>query len=751
MLLADFADQFETWMYNFYMVIKVLIGFSVIIFFHELGHFLAAKWVGIRVDRFAVGFGSRVFGYRKGEGITFGGRPDYSGDELQRKGYGETDYCLRLLPIGGYVKMLGHDDLIIDEDTGDIELSNDPRAFTSRPVGQRMIVVSAGVIFNLLFAAALLTGVFLVGRVDQPPVIGTIPPDSPALGKLQPNDRVTSVNGRDISTMRQLLVASVVSDGYVDLDVVRDGKPLDKPIRVETQYNKAVGFAFLPVDVAREPVLARDSRPADGLPAPKAGDRIVAINGHDVRDVLDVEVAFRESRGKPVELTVDRKTEDGATKKVKCFQLPSIRLTPAEMASPDEGRGDVRDTATILGMQPRWKVDVLEPKSAAVAAGFQPGDIILQWGGLPNPVYGEILSNIAANSGRPISVEVERNGKPVNLTVTPRTPFRLFGGGVPRVGIGFGVDGTPVVARIAENTPAAALGLPRGARITAVDSKPVSSWADVIDHLFDAAGGSVRLSVLVGNEPAMETLDVPSSVIDALRLGPTSRIISVNGETKISKTDPKSGKPVDHRISGDPWALRETLRSHIGETVDIEFGRTPMGKTETAPFAVTAKNYDPWQMRITFGPDGLDYKPLTEVIRAKGGNPAIAMWMGVNEVKNWIFEVYAFLRSLAVQRNVGVGQVQGPVGIVSVAVERAKQGWAELLYLMAFLSVNLAVINFLPVPVMDGGLMVFLLIEKIKGKPLSLKTQMVSTLVGLAAIILIGLIVTFQDIGRLIQ
>ena len=70
------------------------------------------------------------------------------------------------------------------------------------------------------------------------------------------------------------------------------------------------------------------------------------------------------------------------------------------------------------------------------------------------------------------------------------------------------------------------------------------------------------------------------------------------------------------------------------------------------------------------------------------------------------------------------------------------------MFFMAFLSVNLAVINFLPMPVMDGGLMVFLLIEKIKGKPLSLKTQMISTMVGLAAIVLIVLYVTIQDIGR---
>ena len=142
------ADTMPGWLYNTLMFIKVLIGFSIIIFVHEAGHFLAAKWVGIRVDRFAVGFGTRLFGFRKGEGFTFGNRPEYSADELARKDYGETDYCFKVLPIGGYVKMLGQDDVIINDETGEVSLSDDPRAFTSRPVGHRMIVVSAGVLFN---------------------------------------------------------------------------------------------------------------------------------------------------------------------------------------------------------------------------------------------------------------------------------------------------------------------------------------------------------------------------------------------------------------------------------------------------------------------------------------------------------------------------------------------------------------------------------------------------------------------------
>lgn len=755
MLLADPSAQLELWLYNFYTVVKVLIGFSIIIFFHELGHFLAAKWVGIRVDRFAVGFGTRVLGYRRGEGLTFGNRPDYSADELARKGYGETDYCLRLLPIGGYVKMLGQDDLIIDDDTGEIQLSNDPRAFTSRPVGQRMIVVSAGVVFNLILAAMLLTGLFLVGRYDTPPIVGAIPPDSPAHGVLLPGDRILSVNGRSVLTFEQMLVSSIVSDGEVELEIERNGKRLRKPIRVKTERNPILGLSLLAVDVARQPVLARDALPDGDLPPLEAGDRIIAVNGRPVHNILDVEIAFRLSMGRPVQLDVERASEHGDEGKPQIIRgalRPALQLMPAEPAFTEQQRARSADTATILGLLPRRTVEALQAGSPAERAGFRPGDIVLHWGAVPNPSFSEILTSIESNTGKPIAVRVSRGGAVVRLSVTPHRRFKLFGQAKPRVGIVFGIDLMPVVADVAPDSPVAALGIPRGAQITAVDQQPVSSWADVIGVLFDHAGQKVTLQYRVGTAAVGVPLRVPSSLYDTLSLTPISRVVEIAGQKTVETSDPRTeGKKLELPLDGNPWAIRQVLGEHVGETVPVHFARTPEGQIETASFAVTADNIDPWQMRIRFAPQGLAYQPVTELIKAPGGNPITALWMGISEVNNWVFQVYAFLRSLVVDRTVSVEHVQGPVGIVNVAVERAKQGWDQLVYLMALLSVNLAVINFLPIPVMDGGLMVFLIIEKIKGKPLSLKTQMISTLVGLAAIILIGLIVTFQDISNLFQ
>lgn len=96
LLAASAIMEFLAGAFN---ILLVVIGFSAIIFVHELGHFLAAKWVGIRVDRFAVGFGYRLIGWRRGEGLTFGNRPEYSASDLRERSYGETDYCLKALAV----------------------------------------------------------------------------------------------------------------------------------------------------------------------------------------------------------------------------------------------------------------------------------------------------------------------------------------------------------------------------------------------------------------------------------------------------------------------------------------------------------------------------------------------------------------------------------------------------------------------------------------------------------------------------
>ncbi|RMF82870.1 MAG: PDZ domain-containing protein [Planctomycetota bacterium] len=750
------AGGLSTWLYNSQLFVYVLIGFSIIIFFHELGHFLAAKWVGVRVDRFAVGFGPRVCGWRSGEGFTFGSRPDYNAAELARRGYGETDYCLKLLPVGGYVKMLGEDDVIIDDDTGEMRLSDDPRAFTSRPVGQRMIVVSAGVVFNLLLAVVLLTWVYLAGKSVIAPVVGPIMPDSPVYGKLLPGDEIVSIDGRRVRSFKDVIIGGIVGGDEVRVRVKRDGVLLPDEIVVPTEFNPAAQLRVLNIPPAISLRLAKDGRPVDGLPALKKGDVLTHVEGRPIRSMMEVYDAFAASDGKPVRLTVERTdpdNPDAPPKSVECYARPVLRVAPSALRVGRPPTPEDADSAHILGFRRLQEIVDVVPGEPAEQAGMRPGDVILRWGTVANPTYSEIVKGIHANPGREVPVTVLRDGQTVDLTVTPTAPASLFGESKPRIGAMFenlfGYAAEPIVADVAPDTPAAALQMPRGSRIVAIDDAPMSNWADVVRALLASAGREVRVRYRSGPDEAVGEMHVPSSLVNELDLPQGAVVWSVNGRDSI-RVAGADGEPVELSIVRNAVALRELLRELIGKTVTVRVSPTLSSPPQEMSFTVREDNYDPWQMRVAYVyPDFQNEE--RRVILSANGNPFVACWMGIMQVKDTVYEVYAFLRLLIASRNTGVvKQVSGPVGIVGAAVDQAKAGFVELLSFMAFLSINLAVINFLPIPVMDGGLMVFLLIEKIKGKPLSLKTQMVSTLVGLAAIILIALLVTFQDISRLI-
>ncbi|MEM9083333.1 MAG: site-2 protease family protein, partial [Planctomycetota bacterium] len=169
---------------NIFNLALVMFGFGLVVFWHELGHFLAARWAGIRVHTFAVGFGQAIFSYRKGMGFRGGStEPEYR-QLLQREKEGisevdahaisPTEYRLNWFPLGGYVKMHGQDDL----DASD--RSDDPDSYQSAKVWKRMIVISAGVIMNLILGAIIFMGVYMVGKDEPPAIIGTVIPESAA-------------------------------------------------------------------------------------------------------------------------------------------------------------------------------------------------------------------------------------------------------------------------------------------------------------------------------------------------------------------------------------------------------------------------------------------------------------------------------------------------------------------------------------------------------------------------------------------
>lgn len=753
-LAADapwFTFDVPPWVANALQILKVLIGFSIIIFVHELGHFMAAKWVGVRVDRFAVGFGTRLVGWRRGEGLTFGNRPEYTSAELAERRYGETDYCFKALPFGGYVKMLGQDDIMIDDATGKVTMTADPRAFTNRPVGQRMVVVSAGVIANLLFGAVAFMVVFLMGINMEPPVIGNVQPGGPAArAGLLPGDRVLSINDEVPISFSEVFLKAIMADGPMRVRVERDGKPLDQDFIVTAEMDDLRGIPQIGIEPVLDTAMTTDGDPIEGQPNLREGDRIIQVGDQPVASKGELDLAFRRARAGKVRVVAVRKSADAdQPETIDTFQRVAIDLAQSELIPGDEKA--TINSSHILGMVPRRRVNQVEKNTPAEAAGFKPGDIIVEWDGVSNPNWGEAISQIRLEPPRIMTVVVERSGKLVTLAVKPaRVGGGLFSKGRLQVGLDIRDHETdrPVVADVRPGSPAAALRMPRGSQLLSIAGRPTPTWYDVIEVLRAVAGSEVDVRYRSDADEITARFKAPSSIVNELDLPADATILAVNGQktARLNFTAP-DGKSVEinHAVS-DPYALRRALEPLVGQSVRITYaiGR---GEPVEKSILITEDNVDPWQLRIRYAYASGRFQPVRERIHAHG-NPLKAMWMGAKVTYDRVTEVYQTMR-LMLMRRVSVSNVQGPIGIISTAVTIAKEGVVDLIFFLAFLSVNLAVINFIPIPVVDGGLMLFLIIEKIKGSPLSIKTQMISTIVGLAVIVLCFLFVTIQDVSRL--
>ena len=752
-LLAQTSIEVPAFVNNAIQILKVLIGFSVIIFVHEMGHFLAAKYVGVRVDRFAVGFGYRLCGWRRNEGFTFGHRPNYTADEVAEKGYGETDYCFKALPFGGYVKMLGQDDIQIDEKTGEVTMTDDPRAFTSRTVGQRMFIVSAGVVMNLIFGALAFMTVFLIGKQMLAPVIGIVVPDSPAeRAGLVAGDEVVSIDQKPINSFRDIALIAALADDPLEFRIKRNGELIDKPLIIKSEYSDLIGARQIGVGPFMTSVLTRDDDAAGDGPMLMAGDKIIRVDGRPVESGVETITAVMLGGGSVVTIVVERRdpAHPNAPPQIITVEQPA-RLVIQSVNPRSTTSDQAIDSRHLLGFRARQMVLAVILGKPAEEAEFQPRDVIVRWDGVNNPGWLDITDSIRAKDGQDIEVVVERSGRDVLIKVKPKRPFSLFRKTKPIVGLVFGwaSAGGPVVADIEPGTPAAALPMPRGSRLLSIAGRPVANWFDVVEQLKARAGETVEVQFLVGDKIDAASMTIPSSVVNELGLPPDVSIRAIDGKDRV-KIASVGGSGEDgereYRLPST-IAVRELLKKNVGRTVPIKFYSFSAGAGQ-ADFHVRADNLDPWQLRLARAYSmSNDFELLKRSVHAHG-NPIKAMWMGVSYTGDKLVEMYMMLTQMA-KRNVGVRNVMGPVGIISHAVTLAKEGFVELLFFLAFLSINLAVINFMPLPVVDGGLMVFLIIEKIKGKPLSIKTQMISTIVGLALIVLCFLFVTINDIARL--
>ncbi len=660
----------EIWGSWWASMLLMVIGFGAVVFFHELGHFLVAKRAGIKVEEFALGFGKKLWSFR----------------------HGDTEYRLNLIPLGGYVKMLGQEDFKPNEEY------EDPRAYANKSVPARLAVVSAGVIMNVVLAALLFVIIFMVGIRFNAPQVGQVVPGLPAatvklpddLGTgLKPGDEILAINGDRIDRFEVLLTKAALSDADDRFRMtirrpMEDGTTRTFEARLgtaELERNNSRLFAF-GISAPADRVIAgvAESTPyvdygvvGEGF---GDGDVIVEYAGQPIEHGWQITRMNDDLGAGPIDVVVERtdpQTGQAARHTVTMqpflgwsdaferhwlAQAAEAQASDAEPPSPPE--------FNVLGLHPRLRIQAVVEDSPADEAGLQPGDVVLRYGDPPvSPGRNSTVHRVSQEyAGQPAPIWVQRDGQELEPIQVQARQHK----GRTLVGIALVPDArTPVVAEVDDQSPLAGQ-VPAGATLSAIDDTPVESWSDAVSALTARMGEAVVLHYRTAEGQAGTT---------------------------------------------EPLTLTEELFRPAWYAHRLELPR-----------------------KVLQGPEMQTFNPL----RA-------AAW-GVRETGHSILQAYATLRAALVGR-VSAKEFSGPIGIFHAGVVLGSRGPIWVIWLMAIISANLAVINFLPLPIVDGGHAVFLIIEGIRRKPLSLRVMNAVQMAGLVLIIAVFLAITYNDIARI--
>ncbi|GAB4343616.1 MAG: RIP metalloprotease RseP [Calditrichia bacterium] len=354
-------------------LISIIFVLSILIFFHELGHFLLAKLFGVRVERFSIGFPPRLFGFK----------------------WGETDYCISAIPFGGYVKMAG----VIDESMDTSTLTGAPYEFASKKWWQKVAILGGGVTMNLILAWIILSA--LLHFQGEPILPGTV-------------------------------IGQVQTGGVAE---------------------KA------------------------GL---QAYDKILSVNGQAVQNWNDIRDALVANINKGLTFKVERAGE-----------VLNITISKDEMKQLEN---DQLDFSPLL----LPKVGEIISGSAAEKSGLQPGDLILSINGQPTRSWDEMTDVIRRNPDKPLDLLVERNGRQLQLTVTPQPMDEIDENGVSHIVGKIGV-GIYYEKRTVGLGTAITEGLEKTGFYTALNVKALSWLITGQRSAREMLGGPIMITKMAGD------------------------------------------------------------------------------------------------------------------------------------------------------------------------------------------------------------------------------------------------------------
>jgi regulator of sigma E protease len=694
---------------------SVAAGLGFVIFVHELGHFLIAKWCGVKCEKFYVGFDVpiKIFGVQLPS-------------KLVHFQWGETEYGVGIIPLGGYVKMLGQDDdpraaqaeleririkknqdenSSEDSTTTDQAISSeaasedpskeepseeefelDPRSFPAKSVPQRMAIISAGVIMNLIFAVLFATYAFRAGVPYTPCEVGAVVPGSPAwVHGVQPQTRIVQVGEREkrksFLRFRWDLSNGVnmVDDGESLLVVTQDADGEERTYDIVPSTIEAAGMKRRLLGIApsqtcqlasEKPAYPQTSAAA-AAPELEGGDKIKAINGTAVNEGYEVQTILASNWTQPITVTVER-SKKGET----ATSTQDVTVEPNHIRR----LGLVMTTGPVVGIR---------PSSPAAIAGFELGDRIETIAGEPMGDPMSLPTQVLPHHEQEIEIQVRRGEELVALQITPQTPAQY--------------DWT-----FSENSPMASIAL---------------GVAFAIDH---------EVQSVVSGSPA------DRAGIKAGDLVATFKALYDEPKDRAERGENKE-KPFSIDGVNVTWAGVFQSLQYLPSDLSLKLAVTRDG--ESLDFTMKPEPTD------ELNPDrGFRLTMKSETYVAQSWGEAVSLGAG----RTWedAQRVTTFLKKLVTGR-IALTNVGGPLTIAVVAGSEASEGLPRLLIFLTFLSANLAVVNFMPIPALDGGHFIFLLWEGISGKPVNERVQIALTLVGVGALLCLMIFVFGLDINRL--
>ena len=703
-------------------ILKVAIGLGMVIFVHELGHFLVAKMCGVKCEKFYLGF-------------------DIGGWKFCKFTWGETEYGVGILPLGGYVKMLGQEDnparlqeelerakahatekteadadkdqpadetkpaQAEEQQTEELDAEAaaaaeaalyDPRSYLAQSVPKRMAIISAGVVMNVIFAFLMAVVAYGLGVTQMACGVGALAPGQGAWqADLKVDDQIIEIAGEPVHQFRDLQTSVSLGDidGGVPMVIRRPGVKKELSVNImpdRTWLVPRIGISNPRTTslIARDEMLwseEMDVPPVDpGSPADRArpkfrhGDTVVEVGGQPVERFGQIRAQLTRKPDLPLKVTVERSAGDGTSP-----ERLTIELLPRPM----------KRLGLVMGM---GQITAVQENSPAAAAGIKPGDLISKIDGQApgDPMtLPDRLRQLAPKTVK-LTVQREKGKPPVELSATLRQPATFE---VP-------IDDT--------------------------------NWPVTADALGIAYRVENRVDAVIADSPAARVGIKPGDELLEATIAPPDEEALEKLKTELGKSQ-LGQDTVELKFSDEKpiWPILIAVLQKGLPGTQVKLTLKKGGQLTLDPYEA-----DGW-----FNPErGLRFDSVSFV--RKAGSLGEAVELGASETVNSMTMVVRMLRK------VGTGDVSpkafgGPVEIAKAAYRSASQGTARLLLFLTLLSANLAVLNFLPIPLLDGGHMVFLAWEGIRGKPADERIQLVLAYVGLAFILGLMVWVIGLDIG----